>query len=139
MQERTPHQWNVIYQWRKQMQINKHNNKGYSENSVEQQKWDTKEYILYDSVYIELRTFKKNKTILFRKRYPSGKATETSQVVISEVGMVAVSCGRTCGGFLCVGIILFLDLGSSYWVFPLFLLTSVYLLYLLFYRWLYHS
>ena len=46
---------------------------------------------MYDSVYIELRTFKKNKTILFRKRYPSGKATETSQVVISEVGMVAVS------------------------------------------------
>lgn len=73
------------------MQINKHNNKGYSENSVEQQKWDTKEYILYDSIYIELRTFKKNKTVLFRNMYPSGKATETSEVVISKVGMVAVS------------------------------------------------
>lgn len=45
--------------------------------------------MLYDSIYIEIRTLKKNKTILFRNMYSSGKATETSQVVISKVGMVA--------------------------------------------------
>ena len=44
--------------------------------------------MLYDSIYIEIRTLKK-KTIFFRNMYSSGKATETSQVVISKVGMVA--------------------------------------------------
>lgn len=137
MQERTPHQWNVIYQWRKQMQINKHNNKGYSENSVEQQKWDTEEYMLYDSIYIEIRTLKENKTILFRNMYSSGKATETSQVVISKVGMVAVCLveGHV-EGFCVLTIFCFLT-----WVvvtgFFLYFCEPLYLLYLLFYRWLY--
>ena len=45
------------------MQINKRNNKGYFENSVEQQKWDTEEYMLYDSIYIEIRTLKKKNYI----------------------------------------------------------------------------